>query len=62
MSAFERLLVLGLELPGLGGSNGKICTPQASTHYWKEPTHISASTIVLRATMRCGLLFGVPTQ
>ncbi len=31
---------------------GKICTPQASTHCRKEPTHISASTIVLRATMR----------
>jgi hypothetical protein len=61
MSAFERLLVPGFtELPCVGA--GKICTPQASTHYWKEPTHISASTIVLRATMRCGLLFGVPTQ
>ena len=51
MSAFERLRVPGFsELPGVAA--GKICTPQAPTHCRKEPTHISASTIVPRATMR----------
>ena len=39
---------------------GKKCTALASSHGWKEATRTSASTIVLPATMRCGLLFGAP--
>jgi hypothetical protein len=40
---------------------GKKCKSQASTNFPKEVTRISGSIIVLRATIRCGSLFGLPT-
>jgi hypothetical protein len=59
MSDFERLLVPGCtELPAWE----RKWTSHAPTHWREKATRISASTIVLRATMRCTLLFGVPTQ
>jgi hypothetical protein len=59
MSDFERLLVPGCaDLPACRcGMEMHI----ARTNWREKVMRISAFTIVLRATMKCGLLFGVPT-
>jgi hypothetical protein len=58
---FARLLVPAvLNCPHIGAE--RKCTSHAPTHWREKATRISASTIVLRATMRCTLLFGVPPQ
>ena len=61
MSAFERLWCpAALSCRRVGA--GKKCKSQASPDFREEVTRISGSIIALRATMRCGLLFGLPTQ
>jgi hypothetical protein len=61
MSDFERLLVPGCtELPACRcGTEMHIARTNSLAG---KVIRISAFTIVLRATIRCGLLFGVLTQ